>query len=123
MSSRCGVKSCLPCFLAVKPRARHAALSLSFPFCRAGMLTARTPLGWCWGFEMMCGSSWHQEGPRDWRCLTPVPCQSCLGRGQEGGSLGHALGSAFWAEPRDFCEDSWPLAGDEFSFGLLTGVV
>lgn len=29
------------------------------------------------------------------------------------------LGSAFWAEPHDFCEDSWPWAGDKFSFWSL----
>lgn len=37
----------------------------------------------------------------------------------KGGSLSSSLGLALWADPRDFCEDSWPLAEDKFSFWSL----
>lgn len=64
--------------------------------------------------ELMTRSPWYQLG----RLALVCPSLGWAeGRRQEPQLL---LGSAFiCVEPRDFCEDSWPLAGDTSSFRSL----
>lgn len=119
MSYRCGFKSWLPCLLAVRPQAHHTTLSLSFPICRVGMLKAHNQLSWCWGFEMMCGKPRAPGGPHRLGVLGPSSTSVLTRPRAKDGSLSSSLDLALWADPRDFCEDSWPLAEDKFSFWSL----
>lgn len=51
----------------------------------------------------------------------PALSQAWPGRGQEAWLLPGSASTR--AKPRDFCEDSWPLAGASSPFGPLTCVV